>query len=71
VVDDEEERQLRHTRFVVEFEGDTQPVALGIDLGECTFPAPRVYTIAVEFTAPEGDDVRKGETSFQVLELQE
>jgi hypothetical protein len=71
VVDEEEDKTLRHRKFVAEFDQDAQPVPLAVDLGECAFPAPKVYTIKVEFASPTGEDILKGEMSFPVLELED
>jgi hypothetical protein len=71
VEDAETDRLLRLARFDVEFSEELQTLAVAVEVGECMFPDPGVYTIKVEFTSPAGEEVQKGETFLSVLQTQE
>src|SRR4051812_43763498 len=49
LIDDEEGRVIRYGKFVADFDGDGQPDAQVVDLGECEFLAPKDSAIKVEF----------------------
>jgi hypothetical protein len=71
VIDDEEDKPIRISKFVANFDEDTRLAAIDVDLGECVFPDPKEYWIRIEFLSHEGVNVLKHESPFSVLQEEE
>jgi hypothetical protein len=60
----DEDKTIRITKFTADFDTSPGVQALVVELGNCTFPEPAVYSIQVLFWTPSGP-VLKGEETFE------
>jgi hypothetical protein len=66
----DEERTVRITKFSADFTDAPSSVPLAIDLGDCTFPEPGVYSIGIRFLTSAGA-VLKAEQPILVWQQEE
>jgi hypothetical protein len=71
VIDFDETRILRHTKFTVAFPQDNGWLPLVVDLGECVFPEAGQYAVKGFLSTRSGAEALKGELPFLVLDQSE
>jgi hypothetical protein len=71
VVNERTDHTIRYVRFPAAFEEDNQLLPFYLDLGDCAFPEPGLYTFQVLFTAPNREEALKAEHPFYVLPHEE
>jgi hypothetical protein len=70
LVQETEERTIRFTKFTAAFDDHSGFHALVVEMGDCVFPEPGVYKVAVEFWVATGN-VLKAEQPFHVWQVEE
>jgi hypothetical protein len=61
VVSERTDHAIRYVRFPAAFEEDNELLPLYLDVGDCAFPEPGLYTFQVWFTAANGEEALKAE----------
>jgi hypothetical protein len=61
------DRTLRYLGFLAAFEEDNELLPLYLDVRDCEFPEPGLYTFQVWFTAANGAEALKAEHPFHAL----
>jgi hypothetical protein len=67
VVHERSEKPVRYIEFFANFEEGRDLLPLYLNLGDCVFPEPGLFTFQVYFSARDGAEVLKGEHPFFVV----
>jgi hypothetical protein len=71
IVNDRSDRPIRYVKFLATFQEDNELLPLYVEIGECAFPEPGLYTFQVYFAARGGVEALKGEHPFFVRRYEE
>jgi hypothetical protein len=64
-------RAVRTQPFFVTFRDDVEKRTFVTEVPNCSFPEPGEYTVAIWFTAPNGESAQKGELPIDALQAEE
>ncbi len=71
VVNERTDRPIRYVKFLATFQEDNELLPLYVEVGDCVFPQPGLYSFEIYFSARGGGDALKGEHPFTVLSHEE
>jgi hypothetical protein len=71
LLSDDDDKTVRYAEFEVTFTEDNEVLPTYLELARCRFPELGPYTFEVWFTAPSGEETRKGELPFFVHATEE